>query len=266
MNKGFVILAENTTKVNYIACAEVLALSIKKAMPKASITLISNGASMCTAFDHVIELPYGDLDKDGDWKLVNDWQVYEATPYEYTIKLEADMYLPKSIDYWWDVLCNRDFVVCTTIRDFRQDISDVRTYRKFLDDNQLPDVYNAITYFKKGPIAEKFFAIVKDIFENWSEYKKILKCNPKEPVSTDWAYAIACHILGIENTTMPNFKEMSFVHMKQHINKITTENWTDTFVYECLPHTFRIQTVPQVYPVHYHIKNFYTKINEGYYE
>ena len=41
----------------------------------------------------VIKLPYGDQAPDSDWKLVNDWQVYEASPYEYTIKLEADMYM-----------------------------------------------------------------------------------------------------------------------------------------------------------------------------
>jgi hypothetical protein len=49
---------------------------------------------------------------------------------------------------------------------------------------------------------------VRDIFENWEEYKAILKCNPQEEVSTDWVYAIACNIVGVEKTTLPNFDEM----------------------------------------------------------
>lgn len=260
MNKGFVILAENTHKVNYIECAEVLAMSIKKTMPKANVTLISNDASMCAAFDHVIELPYGDLAPESDWKLINDWQVYEASPYEYTIKLEADMFLPKSIEYWWDVLWRRDLVTCTTIRNYKQEVSDVRLYRKFIDDNALPDTYNAITYFKKSMLANEFYHIVKNVFEHWDNYKTILKCNREEPVTTDWAYALAAHILGVEYTTMPEFKQMSFVHMKQYINGCPTEDWTDTFVYECLPEVLRIQTIPQEYPFHYHIKSFNKKL------
>jgi len=167
MNKGFVIVAQNTYKTDYVKCAEVLATSIKKVMPKAKVTLISDNITFNEIFDSVVKFPYGDLNPLGEWKLANDWQVYKASPYEYTIKLEADMYLPKSIDYWWDVLCQKDLVVSSTIRNFKQEISDVRVYRKLIDDNKLPDVYNAITYFKKGDLAEKFFRIVRDVFENW---------------------------------------------------------------------------------------------------
>jgi hypothetical protein len=172
------------------------------------------------------------------------------------------MYLPQSIDYYWDVLKERDIVVSTNIRDIRQDISDVRYYRRFIDDNKLPDTYNAITYFRKSELAEKFFNIVRDVFENWEEYKHILKCKVDELCTTDWAYAIAAHILGEENTTLPQFDAMSMVHMKQFINGSATENWTDSLVYELFPHTFRINTIPQVYPVHYHIKNFANVILE----
>lgn len=236
----------------YYKCAIALEKSIKQVMPNANVTIITNDM-----------LPYGDLAPNESWKLINDWQVYEASPYDETIKLEADMYIPRNIDHWWDVLTKKDIVVSNSIRNFKQEISNNRFYRRFIDDNNLPDVYNAITYFKKSDMAKKFFNIVKDVFENWEEYKSILKCNPSEIVTTDWAYSIACHIVGIENTTIPAFEEMSMVHMKQYINDCPTENWTDTFVYECLPNQIRIQTVPQQYPFHYHIKNFSDKILES---
>jgi hypothetical protein len=249
VNKGFVIMAQNTEKTSYTKCAETLKKSILRIMPAANITIITTDM-----------LPYGDLAKNSDWKLINDWQVYEASPYDYTIKLEADMYIPRNIDHWWDVFKDRDVVVSSTIRNFKQEISDVRVYRRFIDDNNLPDVYNAITYFKKSNTAKQFFSIVKDIFENWEEYKKILKCNQTEIVTTDWVYSIACHIVGVEKTTMPTFTEMSMVHMKSFVNSSVTDNWTDTFVYECLPDQIRVQTVPQQYPFHYHVKNFCDKI------
>lgn len=256
MDKGFVIIAQNTDTVDYISCAEILAKSIYKHMPDAKVSLITSLKFKNKLFDKVIPLPYGDLDPTGNWKLINDWQVYEASPYEYTIKLEADMFLPKSIDYWWDILKERDIVVSTTIRNFKQEISKSRAYRRFIDDNKLPDCYNSITYFKKSELAEKFFKTVRDIFENWNEYKAVLKCNPDEEVSTDWAYALACHILGVEQTTLPSFTAMSMIHMKRFINDLPTEKWTDTLVYEILPHTLRINTYPQQYPFHYYIKTF----------
>ena len=137
------------------------------------------------------------------------------------------------------------------------------TYVASIDDNKLPDAYNAITYFKKSDTAKQFFDIVRNVFENWDDYKATLKCNPQELATTDWAYSIACHIMGIENTMLPTFTEMSMVHMKQYINGTATENWTDTFVYECLPDQIRVQTVPQLYPFHYHVKNFCDKIVES---
>lgn len=242
-------MAQDTEKTSYTKCAETLRKSILRVMPDANVTIITTDM-----------LPHGDLAKNSDWKLINDWQVYEASPYDYTIKLEADMYIPRNIDHWWDVLKDRDVVISNTVRNFKQEISDVRVYRRLIDDNNLPDVYNAITYFKKSEVAEQFFNIVKNIFENWEEYKTMLKCNQTEIATTDWVYSIACHIMGVEKTTMPIFTEMSMVHMKSFINGSVTDNWTDTFVYECLPDQIRVQTVPQQYPFHYHVKNFCDKI------
>ena len=265
MNKGFVILAQNTDDIDYVQCAEALALSIKKTMPNEKVSLISNNKTKSKLFDTVIKLPYGDLDPTGKWKLSNDWQVYEASPYEYTIKLEADMFLPRSIEHWWTVLQHRDVVVASTIRNYRQEISKSRAYRRFIDDNLLPDCYNAITYFKKSAGAASFFSLVREVFENWNEFKTILKCNPDEEVTTDWVYAIACHITGVEKTMLPNFTDMSMVHMKRFINDLPTEDWTDTLVYEILPDTLRIHTCPQAYPFHYHLKNISDKILESSY-
>jgi hypothetical protein len=249
MTRGFVIMAQGD---DYVKCANTLKASIKRVMPKANVTIVTTEM-----------LPHGDQAPNTNWKLQNDWQVYEASPYDETIKLEADMYIPRNIDHWWEVLSQQDVVVSSLIRNFKQEISDVRMYRRFIDDNNLPDAYNAITYFKKSDTAKHFFEIVKDVFENWNEYKGMLKCNPQEIATTDWAYAIACHIIGIEKTMLPTFTEMSMIHMKQYINGTATENWTDTFIYECLPNQIRVQTIPQQYPFHYHIKNFCDKIAES---
>jgi hypothetical protein len=253
MTRGFVIMAQDTEKVSYTNCAKALEISIKRVMPNANVTIITTDM-----------LPHGDQAPDSDWKLANDWQVYEASPYDETIKLEADMFIPKNIDYWWNILCLQDMVVCNKIRDFKGEISTARGYRRFIDDNNLPDLYNAITYFKKSDTAEQFFKIVRNVFENWEEYKSILKCNQNEKVTTDWAYAIAGHIIGIEKITLPTFNDFSMTHMKQFINGLPGEDWTQVLIYECLPESLRISTFVQMYPLHYHIKSFSDKLLETY--
>jgi hypothetical protein len=243
-------MAQNTNTTDYEYCAKILRNSIYKVMPKANVTIIT-------------ELPYGDQAKDSDWKLINDWQVYEASPYEYTIKLEADMIVPYNIDYWWDILCDRDIVVSNTIRNYKGEISDCVSYRNFITVNELPNVYNAITYFKKSDNAAYFYKLVRNIFENWEDYKKILKCDNEEIATTDWVYSIACHIMGIENTTIPNFNQFSMIHMKQYVNNLISEDWTNELVYEC-ESQLRINTFPQYYPFHYHIKDFSKVLGEYY--
>ena len=242
-------MAYNNDTTDYIACAEVLRDSILRHMPDSNVTIIT-------------ELPYGDRSPEVDWKLANDWQVYDASPYEYTIKLEADMFIPQSIDHWWDILKDRDIVVSSTIRNYKNEVSKVRTYRQFIDDNNLPDVYNAITYFKKSDNAKRFFEIVRNVFENWFDWKMILKCNNDEIATTDWAYSIACHIMGEELTTM-DFDGMSMVHMKRFINNLHTDNWTNELLCE-YGKQFKIATFAQTYPVHYYNKEYSQILKEKY--
>ncbi len=241
-------MAQNTATTNYVECAEVLRDSILRVMPNSNVSIIT-------------ELPYGDQVPDSDWKLENDWQVYEASPYDYTIKLEADMYIPQSIEHWWDILKERDVVVSSTIRNYKGEISNIKAYRNFTHNNKLPDVYNAITYFRKSDTAKKFYEIVRNVFENWYDWKNILVCNTNEVVTTDWAYSIACHVLGTEKTTM-DFSPMSMVHMKQYINDLVTEDWTRELVCEYEP--FKIATFPQQYPFHYHSKDFAKELKKHY--
>jgi hypothetical protein len=77
-------------------------------------------------------------------------------------------------------------------------------------------------------------------------------------------YGLASLIVGIEKTTLPTFTEMSMIHMKQYVNGIPSEDWTKTLVYEVLPEIIRVNTYPQMYPFHYHIKSFSDKILESY--
>ena len=251
MTKGYVIMAFGDEK--YRKCADTLCRSIHQVMPDSKVSLITDVEYDSNIYDKILVVEGVD---NTEWKLANDYLVYDHSPYEYTIKLEADMYITRSIDYWWNILESRDLNICTTVRDFRGNISTNDYYRKTFTESKLPPTYNAITYFKKSELAERFFQLVKDIFENWSEYVQLLDYSSEDRATTDVVYSIAAKIIGVENCTLPTFTDFSMIHMKREINGNTTQVWHDEMIYEIHVNVFRINTYPQMYPIHYHNKAF----------
>jgi hypothetical protein len=232
----------------------MLAYSIRVWHPDAQICLLTNEFIEDPLFNIVTTLPHGDTVSNSNWKLANDWQVYEASPYQETIKLEADMWCASPIEHLWEFYENHDVAISVGCRDFYDNIGISRYYRKIFDINNLPDVYNGITFWRNSPIAKEFFEVVRDIFENWSKYKTLLK-NPDETATTDVVYALAAVILGEENVTLPVQYGPKMVHMKKHMIPIISDNWTNELVAEQIRGNIRINTVSQWGFVHYHVKD-----------
>ena len=268
-DRGFVIVAQNNSDTDYLLCAEVLARSIKRVMPDESVTLLTDMKSMelstaradkhGTPYDVTYAVPFKEFTND-TFRIATDCQVYEFSPYEQTIKLEADMFIPCDISWWFDVLKQRDLAIATTIRDHANKISKNRFYRKFIDANSLPDTYNAITYFKKSDTAKHFYSVVADVFLNWNKYKEIYTLT--DNATTDEVYAIAASIIGVEHTIMPTFTEMSMIHMKNFIIGTELEDWTNQLTYEVTTDNFKIDTIPQLYPVHYQVKSLASVLHQ----
>ena len=246
--RGYLILAIDTESIDYLGCAIQLARSIRQWHPNANISAITVKRCDDPVFDHVIPLPNGD---QGGY--ANDWQCFAASPYRQTIKLEADMVIASPIDHWWNMLQHRDLVISTGARDFYDQPAESRFYRKVFDANHLPDVYNAITYWRVSQTAQDFFKLVRNIFENWAKYKTLLKFPDDEP-TTDLVYAMAAQIMGPELVTMPFASYPKIVHMKRHMIATHTPNWTQELVWENNP--LRFNTVAQWGAVHYHQKDW----------
>jgi hypothetical protein len=261
--RGYLVIAQNNDATDYVACAEVLSASIKLVEPDAKICLLTDKPYKSTVFDYVELFPFGDLSGDATWKLQNDWQCFYASPFRETIKLEADMIVPHNISHWFDICSARDIVCTIGARNYHNQPAQSRYYRRIFDENNLPDVYNAITYWKLSSTAQKFFDTVRMIFENWDKIMQQLKFGAGQPLNTDLAYAIAICMLGVENCTLPG-SVPSMIHMKSQINGITSEDWTHELVWEIDTDSFRINTVEQMWPVHYHVKSFAKQLQEHY--
>jgi hypothetical protein len=234
-------MAVNTNDVDYVSCARQLSLSLKQHHSHARVCLVTDLEIKDSAFDHVrqlvpnIENPYA-----------NDTQLFKLSPFRETIKLEADMLIASPVDHWWSMFRHRDVVLSQGCRNWQDQVSVARHYRRLFDDNHLPDIYNAVTYWRLSDTAREFFGLVKNIFAHWTQYRTLIKFSPDRP-DTDLVYAMAAQIMGAERVTVPGSPQI--VHMKRHHAGTQTENWTQELVWETDP--LRIQTVAQWGAFHY---------------
>ena len=254
-DKGYLIPAFNTQDVDYVECAQTLAKSLRYYHPHAKICLLTNESVDNPLFDYVRVVE----DLGG---YLNDYQVYEHSPFHETIKLEADMILTAPFEQWWTLFRHYDVYVSTGCKDFRNEPATSRHYRKIIDANKLPDVYNAITYWRVSSLAKRFFNTVQNLMTNWHSVQNSLMYAKDEPVNTDLAYAVAIEFLGEEKFT--GWYGPKITHMKPSINQLVAHDWTKQLVWEILNGQVRLNGFTQHGLLHYHIKELAKDFGECY--
>ena len=262
--QGFLTFAQNTD-VDYLRLAYVQAMSIKLTMPDAKYAVIVDTATLSDVtdqhrkvFDYVIPLPV-DHAKDETWKLSNEWQAFNLTPFKETIKVESDILFTRSIDHWWTAFRLRDVVLSIGCKDYQGNPGQSRRYRQIFDDNDLPDTYNGLMYFRYSQTAHTFFTVAKAVFQHWDLITPQLKNYRDEQPSTDLVYAIVARHLGIESCTLPECDFINFTHMKNSINRWSESTpWTEMVLSEVDVPMVRINNVNQYHPLHYQNKDWVT--------
>jgi len=193
--------------------------------------------------------------------------LFDITPFKETIKLESDLLFTRSIDHWINAFRLRDIVLSTGCKNYRQENSPVRKYRKVFDDNSFPDVYNGLMYFRFTKTAKDFFDRVKLIFANWEPIRDSLKNCREDVPSTDLVFALATRLIGEELCTLPSADFVNFVHMKPAINNFNSElTFREVFVTEFDQGMIRINNINQYHPLHYYDKTFVNHDLIDYYE
>lgn len=260
--QGFLTIAANTAEVDYLHLAYLQALNIKATQRIKSFAVIVDPATNQQiqehhkqAFNYIIEAP---ASTTGPYGL--EVQAFWLTPFKETVKLESDLLLPSSIDHWWRAFRLRDIVLSTGCKNYLQNESTSQRYRKLFDDNNLPDVYNGLMYFRYSKTAADFYRLAAEIFNNWVTVQAtLLNCRDEYP-TTDVVFALAAEIVGRELCTIPSLDFVNFVHMKPAINGYPeSARFQDMYVTEFDRGMIRINNVNQYHPVHYHEKDFPTE-------
>jgi len=231
-SKGFCILAQNNSSTDYVKQAYALACSIHQFNNDQKVTLVTNDKvpeKYKSVFDQIVSIPWTDQADVAEWKIENRWKVYHASPYDMTIVMDADMLVLQNIEHWWNYLENRDLFFTTNITTYRNEPALGRDYRKVFDSNDLPDLYSAFYFFKKGDFAKQFFVMLELVMINWEYfYGKFAPVDYQKWCSVDVSCAIAAKLLGIENEITDKNSPISFTHMKPRLQywKHIPDHWT----------------------------------------
>lgn len=221
MSKGFLVLAQNSD-VDYVRQAYYLALSIKKTQPTINqISLVTDDIvpeEYKSVFDRIIPIPFGDHAKDSSWKVENRWKLYHASPYEETIVLDVDMLFLENMEHLWAFVKDRNLFFTSQVVDFKGRTVVDKTYRKTFIENNLPNLYSALFYFKKSDQSLEFFKILEFITYNWEKiYYEITPKQTQKFYSMDVSVSIAAKILGIDDQICHTSSPFRFTHMKPGI-------------------------------------------------
>jgi hypothetical protein len=256
---GFLTVACNTEQTDYLQLAYLQALNVKHTQKNNKFAVVVDQRTLMKVtdthrkvFDYIVEVPEHDYGTYGAEAFL-----FELTPFKETIKLESDLLFTRSIDHWTHTFRLRDVMLSTGCKNYQQQQSNSRRYRKVFDDNDLPDVYNGLMYFRFTKTAKDFFDTAKRIYSNWDYIVNELKnCRDSIP-STDVVFALAARIVGEEFCTLPTADFVNFVHMKPAVNGFDEGlSFDEVFVTEFDQGMIRINNVNQYHPLHYYNKNF----------
>ena len=226
MSKGFVWIAQNNSTTDYMSLSVALANNIKSVCKINNVCIITDNKTKVPkgVFDHVKILDE-DIAVEDENKFSNEYKVFKLSPFTHTIKLEADLVLPKNIDWWWNFLCQHDQVFSYHCRDYQDNVITDSPYRRLNHQNSLPDVYNGLHYFRYSRRAAEFYDICECIIKNWNYVREnILKnCHEKRP-TTDTVYALANKIQDPLQQHSVRYEWFNFIHGKSNIQQSLPKN------------------------------------------
>ena len=277
-SRGFLTVAQNNSNTDFIRLSYALALSLKATQSKyGNLSIAVTDKSSVPekykwAFDNIIEIPWGDAANNSDWKLENEWKLYHITPYEETIKLDADMLFLNDISCWWDIFCQRDVCIPTKVFNLQNKIVENTFYRPGYKENNIPKLHTAFMYFKKSDLAFELYTMAEIITQNWEKfYWEFMPIKSPKEFSTDTTFSIASKVLDSTDDIINPWDKLTFTHGKTRLNTwgqyYQDEDWSKSIPFyltpnlECFVGCYRINK-----PLHYHLKHLITDEVISFYE
>jgi hypothetical protein len=181
-SRGIIAFARNTETTDYVSIAKKTLCIASKTLnlPHMLITNVDDESFVNHRFDV-------DQQKFVEWRNYGRHLVYELSPYDETIVIDADyLLLDKNInslfDIEWDYILQRNSHALTVEWDQK------------MGQFSLPYVWATIFAFRKTKKSEIFFKLIDRIFNNYKYYRNLFNIQERN-YRNDYAFAMADIIL-----------------------------------------------------------------------
>ena len=210
MSRGIIIFAQNNEYINYAeqacACAgyarKNLSLFDEICLITNTETLKPNKKLINKYFDNVIVSDSFQPDnirlfkdtsdklKYAPFKNMGRSEVYDLSPYDETLVIDADYFIMNDIlDQVWE--SDNDVMINCKYRDVSERHKENIEY---LDNFSIPMYWATVFYFKKSDFAENLFTLISHIKYNYKYYYYLYNCSGVL-YRNDFAFSMALHIL-----------------------------------------------------------------------
>ena len=212
-SRGIVAFAINTSATDY---EKIASLTVKLASQKLNLpcTIITN--------DHMANMNWHNYRYDVDLGYAVEWKnfgrnlVYELSPYDETLVIDADYVvldsgLLKIFDLSWDYLLQRH--ACSLNNE---------SVSPIMGTHSLPYVWATVFAFRKTPRAQMFFDLVRRIQANYHYYRELFNVESRS-YRNDYAFAMADVIINgftINENGIPG----AMLNILQPIGSMTMHN------------------------------------------
>lgn len=212
MSNGIVIVAFDTDKIAYTKIAEISGKLATQALDL-PVTLITNVNVTSPVFDQIIvvgDIPgsprtflSGDSQVTINWKNQTRPDVYELSPYDTTLLIDADYFiLSDNLLHLFNT--NLDFAVYTNAIDIggQTNLTGVR-----LNPISTPMVWATVVFFKKSTFSKSIFDMMRLVRDNYHYYSLLYNFDESR-YRNDYALSISLHALagygsGVELSSIP---------------------------------------------------------------
>lgn len=231
--KGYLSVAITTNKkeIDYLELAYLQALNIKITQSIKNYAIIIDNNSYKRLKDKHKQV-FDEIITVESWSYLDEWKVYNLTPWRETVKIDVDLIFTRDISHWWDLFERNDLVFTTRAMNYKGQLIKSRWHRQVFDNNLLPDIYTALYYFKhengfNGRTAE-FFHYASEISTNISKVAKSMKGVSEKNLGDDEIFALAALIYKEPRVLQSYYTVPEIVHFKNQLNDLPgTAPWSE---------------------------------------
>ena len=234
MSNGAVIIANNTNEIEYLRMARVAARLVTRNL-NIPVALITDCEVNYPEFEKTIVIPkgnnnirtttMGNTHQTMSWYNLGRTDVYDLTPWDRTLVIDADLFI-QSDALKNHMLANFDFAIAKNIHNPTEGSISSTTVSK----TKIDHMWATILIFNKSKQAESIFALAKHIIKHYKTYAKIYDFE-KGHIRNDFAFSIACHLLGGYGSTDLSLKNYAMTNVYFH-NKIKEIRPNGDFIIE----------------------------------